>query len=311
MNRPILILTIGYIIGIIWGLYFNVSIVLFYAIILLLYYEITKKRKRKNKFKMFSIKRYFRYIKLFFKIKTIFIIIISSFISNNIVKYLNQKYENLYSNVKSIQIEGLIISNKEEQEYTNRYKIKVSDSKYKNTNLYIKTNKEINLEYGDKIIVSGEFQEPQSQRNYKGFDYKQYLKTLKIYGTIKVDNIEIKEKDCGNSINLLSNKAFLEIKENIEQTYNKEISSVILGVMLGYTDNIDEELKEQFSESNISHVLAISGMHIVYIIIISKKIMLYNSKFDINNLYVYNRIFYINSKSWDNGNYNLYELCCL
>ena len=273
MNRPILILAIGYIIGIIWGLYFNVSIVLFYVLILLLYYEITKKRKRKNTFKMFSIKRYFRYIKIVFKIKIIFIIIISSFISNNIVKYLNLKYENLYSNIEDIQIEGLVISNKEEKEYTNRYKIKVLEGKYKNTNLYIRTNKDINLEYGDKLEIKGKLEEPQSQRNYKGFDYKQYLKTLKIYGTVKVDNIEVKEKNYGNSIKLLSNKIFLKIKNNIEQTYNNEISSVILGVMLGYTDNIDEELKEQFSESNISHVLAVSGMHITYIIIISKNII--------------------------------------
>lgn len=272
MNRPILIITIGYIIGIIWGLYFNKSIVFLYIIMLLLYYEITKKRKIKNKFKMFSVKRYFRYIKLFFKIKIIIIIIISSFISNNIVKYLNQKYEKLYSNVEDIQIEALVISNKEEQEFVNRYKVKVIEDKYKNTNLYIKIDKNINLEYGDKIKIKGEFEEPQSQRNYKGFDYKQYLKTLKIYGTIKVDTIEVKEKNCGNSINLLANKTFLKIKNNIEKTYNKEISSIILGVMLGYTDNIDKEIKEQFSESNISHVLAVSGMHIAYVIIISKKI---------------------------------------
>ena len=273
MNRPILILTIGYIIGIIWGLYFNVSIVFFYVVILLLYYEITKKKKRKNKFKIFSIRRYFRYIKLVFRIKIIFIIIISSFISNNIVKYLNLKYENLYSNIEDIEIQALIISNKEEKEYTNRYKIKVLNEKYKNTNLYIRTNKDINLEYGDKIEIKGEFEEPQSQRNYKGFDYKEYLKTVKIYGTIKVDKIEVKEKNCGNFINLLANKILLKIKNNIEQTYNEAISAVILGVMLGDTDNINEELKEQFSESNISHVLAVSGMHIAYIIIISKKII--------------------------------------
>ena len=272
MNRPILTITIGYIIGIIWGLYFNKSIVFLYIIMLLLYYEITKKRKVKSKFKMFSVKRYFRYIKLFFKIKIIIIIIISSFISNNIFKYLNQKYEKLYSNVEDIQIEALVISNKEEQEFVNRYKVIVIEDKYKNTNLYIKIDKNINLEYGDKIKIKGEFEEPQSQRNYKGFDYKQYLKTLKIYGTIKVDTIEVKEKNCGNSINLLANKTFLKIKNNIEKTYNKEISSIILGVMLGYTDNIDKEIKEQFSESNISHVLAVSGMHIAYVIIISKKI---------------------------------------
>ena len=35
-----------------------------------------------------------------------------------------------------------------------------------------------------------------------------------------------------------------------------------MGVMLGYTDEIDAETKQDFSNSNISHVLAVSGMHI-------------------------------------------------
>ena len=272
MNRPILIIVIGYIIGIIWGLYFNISIVFLYINIFLLYYIVTYKFKSKKKLKLFSIRRYFRYIKLFFKIKLIFIIIISSFISNSIVKYLNQKYENLYSNIKNLQIKGLVISNLEEQEFYYRYKIKILEGDYKNTNLYLKTPKNIILEYGDKVEVLGEFEEPQTQRNYKGFNYKNYLKTLKIFGTIKAKSIKVEEKNYGSKIDIFANNIFLKIKNNIMQTYNEEISPIILGVMLGYTDNIDEKVKEQFSESNISHVLAISGMHITYVIIISKKI---------------------------------------
>ena len=32
-NRPIVVATLGYIIGIIWGLYFKINIVFFYALI--------------------------------------------------------------------------------------------------------------------------------------------------------------------------------------------------------------------------------------------------------------------------------------
>lgn len=37
--------------------------------------------------------------------------------------------------------------------------------------------------------------------------------------------------------------------------------------MIGDTEEIEEELKENFRISNISHVLAVSGMHVTYIII--------------------------------------------
>jgi len=260
LNRPIFIVVIGYIIGIIWGLYFKTSIVPFY-IILIGVYMIIKLPYTKKKFKIFSIKRYFRYIKLIFKVNTILIIIISSFISNLIIKYQENKYAKLFEDGQELDITAVVVSNKQEKEYYNRYKIKCEGEF-----LYISVDKKQNLEYGDKIHVKGEFQEPAGARNYKGFNYKQYLKTLKIYGTVKVSEIRVLDKNCANKLLQISNSVFLKIKSNIEKTYNSQISGIILGVMLGYTEQIDESIREDFGASNISHVLAVSGMHISYII---------------------------------------------
>lgn len=272
MNRPIFIVVIGYIIGIIWGLYLKISIVPFYILLIAIYIIINLPYSKK-KFRIFSIKRYFRYIKLIFKINVILTIIISSFISNIIIKYQESKYENVFKDGQELQLTAIVVSNRQQKEYYNRYKIKTSSNK----NLYINVDSKIELEYGDKVQIKGKFQEPQTARNYKGFNYKQYLKTLKIYGTVKVSSIKILEKNCANKIMQLSNKIFLDIKANIEKTYNSNISGIILGVMLGYTEQIDENIKDDFSTSNISHVLAVSGMHISYIIILitnsTKKIL--------------------------------------
>ena len=266
MNRPILVVVIGYIIGIIWGLYLKVSIVSFYMALIAIYI-IIQLPYQKRKFRIFSIKRYFRYLKLIFKINIIITIIISSFISNSIIKYQEKKYENTFQNGEKIELIVIVTSNKEEKEYYNRYKVKTSS----NENLYISVDKKTNLEYGDKLQIKGEFQEPQTSRNYKGFNYKQYLKTQKIYGSIKTTSVKILEKNCANKIMQFSNSVFLKIKENIEKTYSENISNIVLGVMLGYTKQIDTDVKEDFSNSNISHVLAVSGMHISYIIILITK----------------------------------------
>ena len=268
MNRPIFIIVIGYIIGIIWGLYLQRSIVPFYFILLMIYI-IIKLPYHKKKFKIFSIKRYFRYIKLIFKLNIILTIIISSLISNIIIKYNESKYENLYKNIETLKVTGIVVSNKIEKEYYNRYKIKVIEGKFKNTYLYINSKEE--LIYGDKVDINGEFIEPSKARNYKGFDYKEYLKTLKIYGTIKVKNIKVLEKNKANILMQISNKIFEKIKGIIKSTYSEKIAKIVMGVMLGYTDEIDDEIKQDFSNSNISHVLAVSGMHISYIIILVTK----------------------------------------
>lgn len=246
MNRPILVIVIGYIIGIIWGLYLQVSIVFLYVLLGIIYIIINIQYTRKE-FKILSITRYLRYPKMVFKTSIIFLIIISSFIANIIIKYPNEKkYE------QKVELIGIVVSNK----IKDKYKVKV-DKDY----LYVKTKQE--LEYGDKIFIIGEYQEPDEPRNYKGFNYKQYLKTLKISGTIKAEKVKILERKAINSI---ANEIYLKIKENILKTYNEESQGIILGILLGDTENISKDKKNQFSQSNISHILAVSGMHVSYII---------------------------------------------
>lgn len=167
-----------------------------------------------------------------------------------------------------------------QQQHTNIKKENESDEKnknngnknneninYENTYLYITVKKEQKLQYGDMIKIEGEFLEPNQRRNYGGFDYSEYLKTQKIYGTVKPEKIEIIEKNQSNKILTLSNNINLKIKENIEKIVPTRYSALFNGLILGETKNIEENIKEDFEIANISHVLAISGMHITYIII--------------------------------------------
>lgn len=262
MNRPIIPIAIGYIMGIIWGIYLKNSIAPIYFILILIYAILKKKNTQKQEFKLISIKRYNRYVKIFIKPITMTLIIISSIISNTIVLYQMFQYENLYKTPENIKIIATVVSSVDKKEYYNQYKIKV-----KNRYVYLKTKEK--LEYGDKIELIGEYEEPSGQRNYRGFNYKQYLRTLKIYGTIKASSIEILEKNCENKIFTFANKIQEKIKQNIDITYKEEVSKLILGIMLGDTKNLETDIKEDFSKSSISHILAVSGMHVSYIIYIS------------------------------------------
>ena len=282
-NRPIVTATLGYIMGIIWGLYFNKSIVSYFVFImgiLMITYLVKMickktpiKKEEKQKFKFFSLKRIFRYIKLILNINEIAIIIIFFIISNFTVQILNQKYENLYSNLEEVNVLAKVIDNGHKKEYSTVYKIKIeainNNYKYANTNLYLKINNHlnINLQYGNKIQIQGIYIEPEMARNYKGFDYCKYLKTLKIYGTVKANKIKIIEKNTNNSLFFISNTMFLESKQQLEQTLSSEHANLLLGILFGYTDEISEQNKEAFKSSNLSHILAVSGMHISYIIL--------------------------------------------
>ena len=266
-NRPIVAITIGYIIGIILGLYCKISIVLLYVFCFIIYLALIKPHTKK--FKLISIRRYFRYIKILITKKVLFLIILISIISNTITFYQNYKFQKTMENLsgKQIQSEGIIISNKKEKKYRDIYLIKIQNKKYY---LNIKKSEEINLDYGDRINLIGDFMSPEIQRNYRGFDYKNYLKTQGIYGNIEVKNI-IKVKKSMDRVDIFIFKRiqnFLNvIKKIFKDNFDGRISNIIIGILLGDTDEIEPDIKENFSESNISHILAVSGMHVGFVIL--------------------------------------------
>ena len=238
-----------------------------YLLITAVYLIILKIKNRKNTnktFKLLSMKRYFRYIKLILNRKVVLCFSIFSIISNSIVIYQNQKYDNKYTNEEKIIGEAIVLSNKQEKEYNNVYKIK-----YEDTYLYLKIDKKLikDLKYGDKIRFSGEFIEATKQRNYGGFNYKQYLKTLKIYGSIKVEEIEVIASNQTNLFFRITNEIAFNIKQKIDSFMKKEDAAILKGLLLGDTTEIADEIQENFRISSISHILAVSGMHVTYVII--------------------------------------------
>lgn len=119
------------------------------------------------------------------------------------------------------------------------------------------------------IEADGEYIIPSEARNYKGFDYREYLKSKKIYGTIKNSNKNIKiiKENNINIVMKLSNN----IRNYIINTSNKllpeKTSSLLVGILIGDKSGISEEVIEDFKISNLSHMLAVSGAHTAYIIL--------------------------------------------
>lgn len=283
-NRPIVAIAIGYIIGIIMGLYCKISIAFLYLIVFFIY--LLLKKPQRNKFKLISFKRYFRYVKIVLTKKVLILIIISSIFSNSITILKNNQYENVQNKFdkKEVYIEAIVKSNVKKNKYRNLYKIESIKGNLKIKYLYLYTNKNVNFEYGDIVKINGIFNKPQIRTNYKGFDYSKYLKTKSIYGIIKAKEIK-KINEIKFSISKNINSIFLKTKKLIQLNFDEDISNVLLGITLGYTDEMDEEIKNDFSESNISHILAVSGMHIGYILLICKIIL--EKPFGKRKMYIY------------------------
>lgn len=137
LKRPILIILLGYIIGIIIGLYCKISIA-FFIIIALLSHIIMKKDTPKTK----KIKEYF---KVFYLKQAIIILVTSMIIANVITIKQSYSYENKYKDISEMECIATVESSPKIRKYYTQYKVKVEsinkDKKYKNTYVYLNLKK--------------------------------------------------------------------------------------------------------------------------------------------------------------------------
>lgn len=254
----IFIIMIAYILGIIWGLYIKNIVPLFIIIIAI----ILIKKSKLNK-----------YIKLLIPNKKLILIMIILILSFTYILILEKSFKSKYKNIQTeIKVEGIVVSNVKEKQYKDEYIIKVkninANKKYNKTylKLSIKNNKN-KLEYGDKIIFTGEFKKPETQRNYGGFDYKQYLKTQKIYGLVTTNKIEKIKKGKYNKLLIIINKINQKIVNNANEILEKQEGALLTGILIGNKENLSEDVQQSFRNSNLSHILAVSGAHVTYVIL--------------------------------------------
>ena len=127
---------------------------------------------------------------------------------------------------------------------------------------------ESDFEIGDKIYFKGSYTEGEGRRNYKGFNYKNYLKGKQIYGIFNVNDTEyIKKIGNENNFNVLISKIKLKFNSILRNIYDEKIYGFMQSLLLGNKLNLNKDIKELFQETSISHVLAISGMHVGIILV--------------------------------------------
>lgn len=208
---------------------------------------------------------------------------------------------NINSEIKE---EAVILEYIKDTDYMHVYKAKIIDknkskSKNKNVILYVKKqdkkekntgidiekgrNNETRLEIGDVLLIEGDFKQPETQRNYGGFNYKMYLRSKNIYGSIKVNEYKKISKKKGVYWGL---KRFINaIRQSIIKLFNNKLSiknaSLLRGLIIGDKSDIKEDVLESFRNASLSHILAISGAHFSYIILILNFI---NKKIKVKNL---------------------------
>ena len=120
-----------------------------------------------------------------------------------------------------------------------------------------------NIELGDKVVVKGKYTLPKKATIPNNFDYQKYLYNNHIFYIMYAKELKIIKKN--QNITFKIKKYILDKTSNY--TNNGYLNAFIIG------DKTDLEFYETYQNNGISHLFALSGMHISMLSLIIYKLV--------------------------------------
>ncbi|MCX6251085.1 MAG: ComEC/Rec2 family competence protein [Bacteroidetes bacterium] len=134
------------------------------------------------------------------------------------------------------------------------------------------------LFYGDRIVFYSELTEPPDPVTPFMFNYKQFLtlRGIRLQAFVKENHWRRIGRNSRNPLVTLAisfrNQLLGIFRDN--QVRGKEFA-VGSALLLGYVDEIDQELMKDYSATGAMHILSVSGMHVGIIFLVLEKMLLF------------------------------------
>ena len=130
------------------------------------------------------------------------------------------------------------------------------------------------LQYGDKILINKNLQPIKNSGNPGAFNYQRYAAFQSTY-----HNVFLKDKDWvklgDKNINWFRQFIFTSraqilsiLQKNIPA--GKDELGIAEALLIGYTNDLDKDLVQAYSNTGVVHIIAISGMHLglIYVMLV-------------------------------------------
>jgi competence protein ComEC len=130
------------------------------------------------------------------------------------------------------------------------------------------------LHYGDRVLINKKLQAIKNSGNPGAFNYQRYAAFQQTFHTVF-----LKQKDWvvlpGKSVNSFKQfiftareKILTALRKNI--TADKDELGIAEALLIGYTNDLDKDLVQAYSNTGVVHIIAISGMHLglIYVMLV-------------------------------------------
>lgn len=127
------------------------------------------------------------------------------------------------------------------------------------------------LKHGQRLLIKASLELPPLPGNPGEFNYRRYLNFQSIFfqAKIKADQVQVLP---GNKGNFIFTKLLVPLRQKINDIIQSHIpeptSDLVQALILGERQNLDRQLYKKFQTTGIAHVLAISGLHVGFVLLV-------------------------------------------
>jgi competence protein ComEC len=192
----------------------------------------------------------------------VFIIVILNCLGVFLPKNNSVLIDNINQN--SAELTGKVITEPIQKDEKQQFILEVFElngQEIKKEKTFVYSSKAYKIEYGDIVCVSGKLNIPEKPIFPYIFDYNLYLQRENVYTIFYQQSFELIKKSP-NKIKQISLKIKNDVENKIDKFFKEPVSSVLKSMITGNKAVLDKDIKEDFINTGLIHILVISGLHI-------------------------------------------------
>jgi len=116
---------------------------------------------------------------------------------------------------------------------------------------------------GDEILVNARIFNESKRRNPHEFDFNKILEKQGIFVQGSIEKLLKHRRPPGAGF---WSSFRLKIRKSVDQNFTYEVRPVAKALLTGYKNELTGEEKSDFARSGLSHIMAVSGLHVGFII---------------------------------------------
>jgi len=130
------------------------------------------------------------------------------------------------------------------------------------------------LQYGDKILLNKNLQRIRNSGNPGAFNYERYAAFQSVFHNVFLEDkdwVKLEDKNAHwfrQFIFTARENVLAILRENMP--VSKDELGIAGALLIGYTNDLDKDLVQAYSNTGVVHIIAISGMHLglIYVMLV-------------------------------------------